>query len=33
MDTRYPLVKADLTIPDSRRKYDSSCQTFSVSIG
>lgn len=33
LDTRYPLVKADLTIPDSRRKYDSSCQTFSVSIG
>lgn len=30
---RFPLSKVDLTVPDSQREYDSSCQTFSVSLG
>lgn len=33
LSKRFPIVKVDLTIPDSKREYDSSCQTFSVSLG
>lgn len=33
LSQRFPLSKTDLTVPNSEREYDSSCQTFSISLG
>lgn len=33
LSQRFPISKVDLTVPKKQREYDSSCQTFSVSLG